>query len=104
MITNRDLELARRSLLYRSNSNDSICETLRLIADKIYDCQNPELKKAVMPLLIKAFAMSKKMNARLIYYHNTYKDNTGKAGKGSCFLPNSRANRRMRAERELIDE
>lgn len=103
MITEKDLKLARKSLLYKSNSVESICETLRMIADKVYDYPDEKLKEEVIDLLVTAFAMSKKMNARLIYYHDTYNDTTGKAGKGVCYLPGSKERRQMRAEREKRD-
>ena len=68
---------ARKSLIYRTNSHECICETLRYIYDQIIDMEDDEKKEEITERLVDAFMMGKKMQDRLLYYKLKYKDETG---------------------------
>lgn len=100
MISDREYKFAKKSLIYGTNSMEGICEVLRLAYDLVHDYPDKELKEKMTHELVRAFAMSKKMNKRLIYYHDTYHDTTGKAGKGVEYSVGSKERRTERAKRE----
>jgi hypothetical protein len=72
---------AYKSITQGANSVKGICETLRLIYDRLYTFKDCKEKEEIKELLIDAFIMGKKMADRLVYYKNTYNDTTGHNGK-----------------------
>jgi len=88
---------ARKSLIIGVNSHECICETLRTTYDLIHDLGDVELKEAIIEKLIDAFVMAKKMQDRLLYYKETYKDESG--GFEYKLIPGTSLKRKMRKAR-----
>lgn len=90
----------RHSLTKKTGAGLGICEQLRFVYDTIYDSTlDEETKEKLTEQLTDAFIMAKKMQKRLDYYYLTYKDTTGKGGKGLNVLQNNGARARMRDAR-----
>ncbi len=87
-----------KMLTTQANSYRGICEVLRSIYDIAYELDDDNRKK-ITELLIDAMIMSKKMNDRLIYYKNTYNDNTGSNGGNLDRLKYSGGLKKFRALR-----
>jgi len=90
-------EEARKSLIQGAYPKKHICETLRLIYDEVYGTDN----EVLIELLVDAVQMAKKMRARLDYYQDTYKDETGSRAKYLVKLPDYEAKKKMRKERVM---
>ena len=90
---------AFKSLTQDANNARSICETLRIMYDLVHDMEDSETKTKLVEYLIDCMMMSKAMNDRLIYYHDTYSDTTGKAGKGVEKLYGSEGRKNLRRSR-----
>ena len=68
---------ARKKLIYGTNSHECICETLRTIYDEVHGLKDEKLKEAITEKLVDAFIMAKKMQYRLLYYHDKYNEPSG---------------------------
>jgi len=90
-------EQARQSLMYGAYPKKHICETLRLIYDEVHGTDN----KVLVELLVDAVHMAKKMRARLDYYQDTYKDQTGNKASNLIELPDYKIKKKMREERTI---
>ena len=91
---------AKKSLMYQANSYQTICETMRLIYDEIHDMPQTKWKEKITDLLIDGMIIGKKMQNRLIYYHQTYKDTSGSGGSNIGRLKGSKKRSRMRKARK----
>ena len=94
----KERRMARKSLMTGANIFRSICEVLREIYDVVHELDE-EPKEKITELLVDAMVMAKKMDNRLGYYHKTYQDTTGRAGKGLVRIHGTSARRAFRANR-----
>ena len=92
-------ESARDSMIRHSNSHACICETLRTVYDLIHEMPAGDVKTMMTERLLDAFIMAKKMQNRLRYYGETYKDKTGNNAKNLLFIDGTMALRKMRQKR-----
>ena len=81
------------------NVIQGICETLRLIYDRVYLMEDEGLKSEATELLIDAMIMAKKMSDRLQWYKDTYKPKKGSGGRNLRKLTDNRKRQIMRRER-----
>ena len=93
-------KMIRMTLMYQTNSNQCICETLRLIYDEVADITDGR-RERVLENLIDAMIMAKKMSDRLDFYYKTYVDKTGHGGKKLVRLQNYDKKLAMRRTRKL---
>lgn len=94
-------EEAKKSLIKGTNNKKHICETLRMVYDRVHEMPDSMNKDVMTELLIDAMWMAKKMQNRLVYYQKTYKDTTGHEGKNFIGLTGVKARAKMRKVREL---
>ena len=76
-----DRKQARLDLMKGINRQLGICEQLRRIYDSVYELPESNLKEDITEKMIDALIMVKKMNDRLLYYHDLTHDMTGHLGK-----------------------
>jgi hypothetical protein len=95
-------QAAYKTLVYNTNTILGICETLRCIYDLIADMPDEIRRDMITERLIDAIIMGKRMDARLMYYRNKYKDETGHSGINLVSLTNNAARKEMRRKRNPI--
>jgi hypothetical protein len=88
-----DREDVRKNLLTGASYKITICEKLRLINDLTHDVN-------VKEHILDAYIMAKKIQRRLAYYKETYKDTTGNNGSNLKDNQNWSELTKMRKQRE----
>ena len=81
-----------------ANTHECICEFLRLAYDLVHELPPSNLKAKLTDRLIDCLDMGKRMQAKLIHYHNTYEPQK-KKGVGLKPLPGAEERLRLRQER-----
>jgi hypothetical protein len=94
-------DYARKELMYEINSRQTVCETLRLIYDEVYELPNDDRKEKIVELLIDGIMLAKKMQNRLRYYRETYNDHTGSDGESIKRIYGCKVRVKMRRARTI---
>lgn len=87
------------TLLYDAQWRETLCETLRMICDDVYDYPDKALRENIISKLTKAMEAAGKMAERLAYYEAKYNDTTGNNGANLPLIPNYRENKKRRRAR-----